>query len=481
MWYNFEEMDKKYLFKRNNVWWVKLAVPVYLRDKLGFDLRKSTREKDLEKALLVRDEIISEFKSKFSEDLDQNSHLNEDFSNQTTYFDYASTTPVDDRVVEKMKDCLSFEGAFGNSGSRSHVYGWKAEEIVEEARLNVANLLNCDPREIIWTSGATESDNLAIKGAAYFYKSKGRHIITSKIEHKAVLDVCRQLEKENFEVTYLDPDENGVISPQSVKDAIREDTVLVSLMQINNEIGVFNDIEQIGQITRENGTIFHVDAAQSAGKIPIDLSKLNVDLMSFSAHKIYGPKGIGALYIRRKPRVRLQPLFHGGGQERGIRAGTLPTHQIVGMGEAFRIAEEQMEIDHKRLTNFRSILWNGLKDMEEVYINGSIENGFPGIFNMSFNFVEGESLIMALKNIAVSSGSACTSASLEPSYVLRALGRPDELAHSSIRFSFGRFTKKEEVERTVDLVKNSVSQLREISPLWEMYQDGIDLDKIEWA
>ena len=481
MWYNFTEMDKKYLFKRNNVWWVKLAVPVYLRDKLGFDLRKSTREKDLEKALLVRDEIISEFKSKFSEDLDQNSHLNEDFSNQTTYFDYASTTPVDDRVVEKMKDCLSFEGAFGNSGSRSHVYGWKAEEIVEEARLNVANLLNCDPREIIWTSGATESDNLAIKGAAYFYKSKGRHIITSKIEHKAVLDVCRQLEKENFEVTYLDPDENGVISPQSVKDAIREDTVLVSLMQINNEIGVFNDIEQIGQITRENGTIFHVDAAQSAGKVPIDLSKLNVDLMSFSAHKIYGPKGIGALYIRRKPRVRLQPLFHGGGQERGIRAGTLPTHQIVGMGEAFRIAEEQMEIDHKRLTNFRSILWNGLKDMEEVYINGSIENGFPGIFNMSFNFVEGESLIMALKNIAVSSGSACTSASLEPSYVLRALGRPDELAHSSIRFSFGRFTKKEEVERTVDLVKNSVSQLREISPLWEMYQDGIDLDKIEWA
>ena len=481
MWYNFIEMDKKYLFKRNNVWWVKLAVPVYLRDKLGFDLRKSTREKDLEKALLVRDEIISEFKSKFSEDLDQNSHLNEDFSNQTTYFDYASTTPVDDRVVEKMKDCLSFEGAFGNSGSRSHVYGWKAEEIVEEARLNVANLLNCDPREIIWTSGATESDNLAIKGAAYFYKSKGRHIITSKIEHKAVLDVCRQLEKENFEVTYLDPDENGVISPQSVKDAIREDTVLVSLMQINNEIGVFNDIEQIGQITRENGTIFHVDAAQSAGKVPIDLSKLNVDLMSFSAHKIYGPKGIGALYIRRKPRVRLQPLFHGGGQERGIRAGTLPTHQIVGMGEAFRIAEEQMEIDHKRLTNFRSILWNGLKDMEEVYINGSIENGFPGIFNMSFNFVEGESLIMALKNIAVSSGSACTSASLEPSYVLRALGRPDELAHSSIRFSFGRFTKKEEVERTVDLVKNSVSQLREISPLWEMYQDGIDLDKIEWA
>jgi len=481
MWYNSHEMDKKYLFKRNNVWWVKLAVPVYLRDKLGFDLRKSTGEKDLEKALLVRDSIISEFKAKFSSDIGQKSSLKTNLLNKTTYLDYASTTPVDERVIEKMKECLSFEGAFGNSGSRSHVYGWKAEELVEEARLNVSNLLSCDPREIIWTSGATESDNLAIKGAAYFYQSKGRHIITSKIEHKAVLDVCRQLEKENFEVTYLDPDESGVISPQAVKDAIREDTVLVSLMQINNEIGVLNDIEQIGLITRENGTIFHVDAAQSAGKIPINLSKLNVDLMSFSAHKIYGPKGIGALYIRRKPRVRLQPLFHGGGQERGIRAGTLPTHQIVGMGEAFRIAQEQMEIDHKRLTNFRSILWNGLKDMEEVYINGSIENSFPGIFNMSFNFVEGESLIMALKNIAVSSGSACTSASLEPSYVLRALGRPDELAHSSIRFSFGRFTKKEEVENTVDLVKNSVSQLREISPLWEMYQDGIDLDKIEWA
>ena len=317
MWYNYLEMDKKYLFKRNNVWWVKLAVPVYLRDRLGFDLRKSTGEKDLEKALLVRDSIVSELKAKFSNNSDKKSSLEKDFLNKTTYFDYASTTPVDDRVIEKMKECLSFEGAFGNSGSRSHVYGWKAEELVEEARLNVSNLLSCDPREIIWTSGATESDNLAIKGAAYFYKSKGRHIITSKIEHKAVLDVCRQLEKENFEVTYLDPDENGVISPQAVKDAIREDTVLVSLMQINNEIGVLNDIEQIGLITRENGTIFHVDAAQSAGKIPIDLSKLNVDLMSFSAHKIYGPKGIGALYIRRKPRVRLQPLFHGGGQEIG--------------------------------------------------------------------------------------------------------------------------------------------------------------------
>ena len=474
-------MDKKYLFKRNNVWWVKLAVPLNLRDELGFDLRKSTGEKDLEKALLVRDGIISELKSKFMSH-SENSQSNEvSFTEKTTYFDYASTTPVDERVIEKMKDCMSFEGVFGNSGSRSHVYGWKAEELVEEARVNVSELLNCDPREIIWTSGATESDNLAIKGAANFYQSKGKHVITSKIEHKAVLDVCRQLEKENFEITYLDPDENGVIPPDAVKKAIREDTVLVSLMHINNEIGVINDIEEIGNITRENNVIFHVDAAQSAGKIPIDLSSLNVDLMSFSAHKIYGPKGIGALYIRRRPRIRLQPLFHGGGQERGIRAGTLPTHQIVGMGEAFRIANEQMEIDHQRLLNFRSTLWNGLKDMEEIYVNGAIKNSFPGIFNLSFNFVEGESLIMALKNIAVSSGSACTSASLEPSYVLRALGRPDELAHSSIRFSFGRFTTKDEVDSTVDLVKNSVAQLREISPLWEMYQDGVDLDKIEWA
>ena len=474
-------MDKKYLFKRNNVWWVKLAVPLNLRDELGFDLRKSTGEKDLEKALLVRDGIISELKSKFMPH-SENSQPNEvSFTEKTTYFDYASTTPVDERVIEKMKDCMSFEGVFGNSGSRSHVYGWKAEELVEKARVNVSELLNCDPREIIWTSGATESDNLAIKGAANFYQSKGKHVITSKIEHKAVLDVCRQLEKENFEITYLDPDENGVIPPDAVKKAIKEDTVLVSLMHINNEIGVINDIEEIGNITRENNVIFHVDAAQSAGKIPIDLSSLNVDLMSFSAHKIYGPKGIGALYIRRRPRIRLQPLFHGGGQERGIRAGTLPTHQIVGMGEAFRIANEQMEIDHQRLLNFRSTLWNGLKDMEEIYVNGAIKNSFPGIFNLSFNFVEGESLIMALKNIAVSSGSACTSASLEPSYVLRALGRPDELAHSSIRFSFGRFTTKDEVDSTVDLVKNSVAQLREISPLWEMYQDGVDLDKIEWA
>ena len=399
----------------------------------------------------------------------------------TYYFDYASTTPVDSLVVDKMKDCLSVDGAFGNSGSRSHIFGWKAEELVEEARVNVANLINCDSREIIWTSGATESDNLAIKGAAYFYSDKGKHIITSKIEHKAVLDVCRQLENESYEVTYLEPNNDGIITPESVEAALREDTVLVSLMHINNEIGVINDIEAIGKIVKQHGSIFHVDAAQSAGKIPIDIENLEVDLMSFSAHKIYGPKGIGALYIRRKPRVRLQPLFHGGGQERGIRAGTLPTHQIVGMGEAFKLAKEKMSEDFINLSKYRDILWNGLKDMEEVYINGAIDNTFPGIFNMSFNFVEGESLIMALKNIAVSSGSACTSASLEPSYVLRALGRKDELAHSSIRFSFGRFTKEQEVKETVDLVKDSVNKLREISPLWEMYQDGVDLDKIEWA
>ncbi len=397
------------------------------------------------------------------------------------YFDYASTTPVDQRVIDKMKDCLSLDGNFGNPGSRSHAFGWQAEELVEEARINVSTLVNCDPREIIWTSGATESDNLAIKGAANFYKEKGNHIITSKIEHKAVLDTCRQLESEGFEVTYLDPNENGEISIESIEENIREETTLVSLMHINNEIGVVNDIEKIGELCRNKGIIFHVDAAQSAGKIEIDLSQLKVDLMSFSAHKIYGPKGIGALFVRRRPRIRLQPLFHGGGQERGIRAGTLPTHQIVGMGEAFKLSQTEMQSDLSKISSYRDILWNGLSEMEEIYVNGSIDNGYPGIFNLSFNYVEGESLIMALKNIAVSSGSACTSASLEPSYVLRALGRPDELAHSSIRFSFGRFTKKEEVESTVKLVQESVGQLREISPLWEMYQDGVDLDKIEWA
>ena len=397
------------------------------------------------------------------------------------YFDYASTTPVDQRVIDKMKDCLSLDGNFGNPGSRSHAFGWQAEELVEEARINVSTLVNCDPREIIWTSGATESDNLAIKGAANFYKEKGNHIITSKIEHKAVLDTCRQLESEGFEVTYLDPNENGEISIESIEENIREETTLVSLMHINNEIGVVNDIEKIGELCRNKGIIFHVDAAQSAGKIEIDLSQLKVDLMSFSAHKIYGPKGIGALFVRRRPRIRLQPLFHGGGQERGIRAGTLPTHQIVGMGEAFKLSQTEMKSDLSKISSYRDILWNGLSEMEEIYVNGSIDNGYPGIFNLSFNYVEGESLIMALKNIAVSSGSACTSASLEPSYVLRALGRPDELAHSSIRFSFGRFTKEEEVKSTVKLVQESVAQLREISPLWEMYQDGVDLDKIEWA
>ena len=397
------------------------------------------------------------------------------------YFDYASTTPVDQRVIDKMKDCLSLDGNFGNPGSRSHAFGWQAEELVEEARINVSTLVNCDPREIIWTSGATESDNLAIKGAANFYKEKGNHIITSKIEHKAVLDTCRQLESEGFEVTYLDPNENGEISIESIEENIREETTLVSLMHINNEIGVVNDIEKIGELCRNKGIIFHVDAAQSAGKIEIDLSQLKVVLLSFSAHKIYGPKGIGALFVRRRPRIRLQPLFHGGGQERGIRAGTLPTHQIVGMGEAFKLSQTEMQSDLSKISSYRDILWNGLSEMEEIYVNGSIDNGYPGIFNLSFNYVEGESLIMALKNIAVSSGSACTSASLEPSYVLRALGRPDELAHSSIRFSFGRFTKEEEVKSTVKLVQESVAQLREISPLWEMYQDGVDLDKIEWA
>ncbi|MFL2754288.1 MAG: IscS subfamily cysteine desulfurase [Gammaproteobacteria bacterium] len=397
------------------------------------------------------------------------------------YLDYASTTPVDSRVVDKMKDCLSFDGNFGNAGSRSHSFGWKAEELIEESRLNVSNLVNCDPREIIFTSGATESDNLAIKGAAYFYQNKGKHIVTSKIEHKAVLDTCRQLEKEGFEVTYLETDEFGAVTPKQVKEAIREDTSIVSLMHINNEIGVVTDIKEIGEITRDRGVLFHVDAAQSAGKIPIDLTDLKVDLMSFSAHKIYGPKGIGALYIQRKPRVRLQALFHGGGQERGIRAGTLPTHQIVGMGESFKVAKEEIDKDFQKILSLKNRLYDGLKDMEEIYVNGDLENGYPGIFNLSFNYVEGESLIMALKNIAVSSGSACTSASLEPSYVLRALGRPDELAHSSIRFSFGRFTEEKDVDFTIDLVKTSVAQLREISPLWEMYQDGVDLSKIEWA
>ena len=398
----------------------------------------------------------------------------------TIYLDYASTTPVDPRVASKMMEFLTPEGEFGNPASRSHRFGWKADEAVEEARSHVANLVNCDPREIVWTSGATEADNLAIKGVARFYKNKGNHIITSKIEHKAVLDPCRQLEREGFEVTYLDPDEGGVISPESVKEAIKDSTVLVSIMHINNELGTINDLEEIGKIVRENGAFFHVDAAQSTGKTNIDLSNIPVDLMSFSAHKTYGPKGIGALYVRRKPRVRLEALIHGGGHERGMRSGTLATHQIVGMGEAFRIAKEEMSKDHKKVDKFHQEFLEKVKEIDHVYINGDLDNKVPNILNVSFNFVEGESLIMGLKDIAVSSGSACTSASLEPSYVLRALGRKDELAHSSIRFSFGRFTSNDDVKNTLDILGNVVHRLRELSPLWEMHLDGIDLDEVEW-
>ena len=397
------------------------------------------------------------------------------------YLDYASTTPVDPRVVAKMQECLSLEGNYGNPASRSHEFGWKAEESVEEARANVASLVNCDHREIVWTSGATESDNLAIKGAARFYRKKGNHVITSKLEHKAVLDSCRQLEREGFEVTYLDPDAKGIIKPEELVKNIKDETILVSLMHVNNEIGVINDIAALGEITRENGIVFHVDAAQSTGKVPIDLTNLKVDLMSFSAHKTYGPKGVGALFVRRKPRVRLEAMIHGGGHERGMRSGTLPTHQLVGMGEAFKLAEEEMNSDNARISALREKFWQGLKDIEEVHLNGHEERRAAGFLNVSFNFIEGESLIMALKDIAVSSGSACTSASLEPSYVLRALGLKDELAHSSIRFALGRFTTEQEVDYTINLVKDSVTKLRELSPLWDMYQDGIDLDKVEWV
>jgi cysteine desulfurase len=401
--------------------------------------------------------------------------------NKIIYLDYAATTPVDPRVAKKMMEYLSVDGIYGNAASRSHAYGWDAEKAIEDARLQVAELINCDYKEIAWTSGATESDNLAIKGVAKFHQRKGKHIITSKTEHKAVLDTCRFLEKEGFEVTYLDPNEKGIVEPSVVRDAIREDTILVSLMHINNEIGVIQDIAAIGEITREKGVIFHVDAAQSLGKIDIDLQTMKVDLMSFSSHKIYGPKGMGALYVRRKPRIRLEAQIHGGGHERGLRSGTLPTHQIVGFGEACRIAKEEMHKDAKGIRELRDQLWAGVKDLEEVYINGDLETGYPGIFNVSFNFIEGESLIMGLKDLAVSSGSACTSASLEPSYVLRALGRNDELAHSSIRFSIGRFTTKEQIERAVKEIRSSIKRLREMSPLWEMFKDGVDLDKVKWA
>ncbi len=397
------------------------------------------------------------------------------------YLDYSSTTPVDPRVAEKMMECLTMKGNFGNPASRSHVPGWKAEEAVETARRHVADLVNCDPREIVWASGATEADNLAIKGAAHFYNKKGKHIVTSKIEHKAVLDSCRQLEREGYEVTYLDPSKSGIISPESVAAAIRSDTTLVSLMHVNNEIGVINDIETIGKITRENKVIFHVDAAQSAGKLNIDLKKMQVDLVSLTTHKIYGPKGIGALYVRRKPRIRIEPQMHGGGHERGMRSGTLPTHQIVGMGEAFRIAKEEMIEETVRILALRNRLLEGFGDIEEVYVNGDLDYRVAGNLNISFNFVEGESLMMALRNLAISSGSACTSASLEPSYVLRALGLNDELAHSSLRITIGRFTTEEEVDYAIEKIHEAVAKLRELSPLWDMYKEGVDLDQVQWA
>jgi len=397
------------------------------------------------------------------------------------YFDYSATTPVDKRVATKMCDCLTIEGNFGNPASSSHEFGWKAEEAIDQARKDVADLINANPKEIVFTSGATESDNLAIKGIAHFYHKKGKHIVTCKTEHKAVLDSCRQLEREGYEVTYLDPEDNGLIDLDKLKAALRDDTILVSIMHVNNEIGVIQDIKAIGEITRERKIMFHVDAAQSAGKVPIDMDDLKVDLMSFSAHKIYGPKGIGALYVSRKPRVRLEAQMHGGGHERGMRSGTLATHQIVGMGEAFRLAKEEMAADNERIRMLRDRLLKGLDVIEETYINGDIDQRIPHNLNISFNYVEGESLIMALKELAVSSGSACTSASLEPSYVLRALGRNDELAHSSIRFSLGRYTTEEEIDFAIEKINDNIGKLRELSPLWEMFKDGIDISAIEWA
>lgn len=398
------------------------------------------------------------------------------------YLDYAATCPVDERVAKKMMDYMTKEGIFGNPASRSHKFGWEAEEAVDVARNQIAELINADAREIVFTSGATESDNLAIKGAAHFYQTKGKHIITCKTEHKAVLDTCRQLEREGFEVTYLEPQEDGLIDLAKLEAAIRPDTILISLMHVNNEIGVIQPIADIGKICRAKKIIFHVDATQSVGKIPVDVQALNVDLMSFSSHKLYGPKGIGGLYVCRKPRVRLEAIIHGGGHERGMRSGTLPVHQIVGMGEAYRIAKEEMTAEMARIRVLRDRLYNGFKDMEEVYVNGSMEEGkrVDSNLNISFNFVEGESMMMSLKDIAVSSGSACTSASLEPSYVLRAIGRDDELAHSSLRFSLGRWTTEEEIDHTIEIVKKAVVKLRELSPLWEMFKDGVDLDAIEW-
>ena len=401
--------------------------------------------------------------------------------NLPIYLDYASTTPVDPAVADKMIQFLTPTGQFGNPASRSHVFGWQAEAAVEDARTDVATLIGADPREIVWTSGATEANNLAIKGCAHFNQRKGKHVITSKIEHKAVLDTCRQLEREGWEVTYLEPDSNGLIQPQMVADEIRQDTTVVSIMHVNNELGTLNDIAAIGAICRENKVFFHVDAAQSAGKTPIDVEAMNVDMMSFSAHKIYGPKGIGALFVRRKPRVRIEAQMHGGGHERGMRSGTLPTHQIVGMGEAFKLGFENLAEESARIEALRTRLWEGVSDMEEVHLNGSEDQHVPGIVNISFAFVEGESLIMALRDLAVSSGSACTSASLEPSYVLRALGLNDEMAHSSIRFSIGRYTTEQDIDDAIAKVRHAVEKLRELSPLWDMFKDGVDLDTVEWA
>ena len=399
--------------------------------------------------------------------------------NTPIYLDYSATTPVDERVLEAMLPYLRQD--FGNPASRSHAFGWKAEEAVEHARLQVARLVGCDAKELVWTSGATESINLALKGAAHFYKDKGRHVITVKTEHKATLDTCRELEREGFDVTYLDVLPNGLLDLQAFEASLRPDTILVSVMYVNNEIGVIQDIAAIGELCRSRGIVFHVDSAQATGKVVIDLQALKVDLMSFCAHKTYGPKGVGALFVRRKPRVRLEPLIHGGGHERGMRSGTLPTHQIVGMGMAFEIAQAEMATENERIRMLRDRLWSGLSQMEAVYLNGDLDHRVPHNLNVSFNYVEGESLLMAVKDIAVSSGSACTSASLEPSYVLRALGRSDELAHSSIRFSVGRFTTEADIDFAVALLKEKVAKLREMSPLWEMVHEGVDLNAIQWA
>ncbi len=401
--------------------------------------------------------------------------------NKPVYFDYSATTPVDQRVLDKMIQYMTVDGIFGNPASRSHMYGWESEDAIDTARQHVANLINADAKEVVWTSGATESNNLAIKGAAHFNQRRGKHIITLSTEHKAVLDTTRQLEREGFEVTYLDPEANGLLDLDKLKAAIRPDTTVLSVMHVNNEIGVIQDITAIGEICRAHKVVFHVDAAQSAGKVPLDMDAMKVDMMSFSAHKIYGPKGIGALYVRRKPRVRIEAQMHGGGHERGMRSGTLATHQIVGMGEAFRVAKEEMAAENERLQMLRNRLWDGLCDMEEVYINGDAEQRVAGNLNVSFNFVEGESLMMSLKGLALSSGSACTSSTLEPSYVLRAIGRSDELAHSSLRISLGRYTSASEIDYAVAEIRKAVEKLRDLSPLWDMYKEGIDLSQVQWS